>query len=281
MEGILPHNKDGARMNESLFKYLAGIIDADGSISFIFRNSTRDKSLYSLGLKITLSSSEAVDRHSFVAGLPDAIGFGYSSNYKNPRSYSEKQFTQWTVTSRRDLEMLVPRLTKHMCVKARHLQRMLDMWRVRRGSTLSEAECDELRAFSKESRSDSGPLKPKNHPSWAWTAGYLDGNGSYKLAKYKSQRSYTCKVKAVCHSGDLQVLHFLQKGYGGFICPDGSKNCMVWERNLGISQSSFALDFLPRIVKHAKLKRHKVEQMIAFHRQQRLSDQTPAGEAIV
>jgi hypothetical protein len=270
----------GKAMNETLVKYLSGLLDADGFISFNLPSSTGGENRYRFNLRIGMSSSDAVDVHGFVASLPELTGFGFASRYGNPGSFSEAKFTQWTVMSRRDLEMLVPRLVKHMCVKARHLQRMFDKWKEKRGTILSKAECDELRLFSKESRCDSGPLKPKNHPTWAWAAGYLDGNGSFKLAKYKSNRSVTCKVAVCCHTADSQVLEFLKKAHGGFIVTNDDRNCKTWERNLGVSQRSFANEFLAKLVRHSHLKKHKIEQMLSFHHQQRPIVPTPAGEVM-
>jgi hypothetical protein len=271
------------RVNESTVKYLSGLIDADGSISFNFSDPSNDKNSQKVTLKVSLAASDAVDVHGFVLDLPYSTGFGSSSRFGE-----REQFTRWVISSRRDLEMVIPRLVKHMAVKARHFQRMFEKWKEVRGKVLSEAECDELREFSKSSRSDAGPLKPKNFPARAWMAGYLDGNGCFRSGRCKSGsrngKAYDrmqCSVQAACHINDACVLEFIQKAYGGYIKKhSASDNCMVWERNLGKSQRSFALKFLPDMVNHSRLKKHKIEQMIAFHHQQRPSVPTPAGEAM-
>ena len=54
----------------------------------------------------------------------------------------------------------------------------------------------------------------------------------------------------------------------------------VFELQTPDDSKDFALKFLPRLVKHSRLKKHKLEQMICYHRQ-RLSVSAPAGEAIV
>jgi len=267
-------------MNEELVKYLSGLLDADGSISFNFNNPNKDKSAYTLSLRVGLASSDAVDTHGFVESLPGLTGFGSVA-----RHGSRDQFTAWVVTSKGNLEMLVPRLAKHMVAKGAHLQRMFDKWRERRGTLLPVAECDELREFSKGSRYAGGPIKPKNHPSWAWLAGYLDGNGCYRSSKCKSgfyngQQCYRwqASVQAACHLGDVGVLAFIQKAHGGYVKKHSrSGNCMIWERSLGKKDSSFALSFLAELVGHSRLKKHKIEQLIAFHRQQRLSGWNPEG----
>lgn len=269
-------------MDETIFKYLAGLIDSDGTISFDFKNAIRNGGQANLGLKVGIAASDAVDRHGFIEQLPQRIGHGYTS-----RHGGKNQYIYWMVSSRRDLEMLVPRLLKHMCVKAKHLQRMFDMWKEKRGTSLSPEECEALRTWSKQSRYDAGPLKPKNHPTWAWVAGYLDGNGHYMFSlanRGAAKETRSMRVSACCHRGDAAVLEFLHKAFGGKIrTHPATENAMYWDRNIGLSQKSFALTFLGKVVRFSQFKRHRIEQIIAFHHghQQRLSDQTPTGEAIV
>lgn len=271
-------------MNETTVKYLAGLVDSDGTISFDFRNKSRNITSANLALKVGIATSDVIDRHGFIAGLPERTGFGSVSRHGDKRQYA-----YWFIQSSRDLEMVVPRLKKHMCVKARHLERMFEKWKELRGKSLSIPECDALREFSRQSRYDAGPLKPKNHPSWAWVAGYLDGNGHYQFSLSNNGRltkrgieTRSLRVDACCHKGDAEVLAFLQKAFGGQIRTHPlTDNAMVWHRNLGKSQRSFALHFLGKVARFAQFKRHRIEQMISFHHQQRLIDQTPKGEVIV
>lgn len=284
MEDILLHNNRDVELNESLVKYLAGLLDADGTISFDFRNESRDNGRATIGLKVGIAGSDSVDVHGFIESLPTVTGHGHVTRHGN-----NKQYVYWMVTSRRDLEMIVPRLLKHMCVKARHMRRMLEKWRELRGISLSKDDCERLREFSKQSRYDSGPLKPKNHPAFAWCAGYLDGNGHYQFSVSNSgkitkagRETRSMRVSACCHKGDADVLNFLMKAFGGQIKKHNlSDNAMIWSRNIGPSQRSFALTFLGKMARFSKLKKHRIEQMIAFHHQQRLSESGSADQATV
>jgi hypothetical protein len=277
---FLLHSKKDVELNETTVKYLSGLLDADGTVSFDFRNEARDNGKATLALKVGISGSDAVDKHGFIERLPEITSHGTTSRHGD-----KSQYVYWIIQSRRDLEMMVPRLLKHMCVKAKHLQRMFEKWKELRGTSLSAEQCQELRAWSKQSRYDAGPLKPKNHPSWAWTGGYLDGNGHYMFSlanKGAVKETRSMRVSACCHKGDSAVLEFLHKAFGGKIrTHPATENAMIWDRNLGLSQRSFALEFLGNVVRFSQLKRHRIEQMIAFHHQQRLNIPTPAGEAIV
>lgn len=258
-------------MNESLVKYLAGLLDADGSLSFSFRHDQNREGRYFVGLRLNLTASDEVDKGGFVESLPDSTGIGIVTRYG-----ANSQFAQWVVTKRSELEILLPRLIKHMVIKGKHWQWMLDMWRAARNEsktcTLKEREV--LSAASKESRRlNRGPVRPKNHPTWAWLAGYLDGDGCYSYRRYKNGEywQWVMNVSAVAHVNDIGVLEFLQRSFGGQITGQGqSDNVKVWRRSLGYQNRSFAMRFLPHLAKHSRLKRAKIDAMI-HHHQQRLS----------
>ena len=264
-------------MNESLVKYLAGLLDADGSLSLTFRLGRNTESRYHPGLMMKLSASDAVDQRGFVESLPALTGMGTVSRYGN-----SNQFAVWSISRRADLEMLLPRLIKHMVIKARHWQWLLETWRETRGPLCSDAERARLTAASKRSRVErAGPMHPKNHPTWAWLAGYLDGDGWYIYRRDVEQNYWAMNVGAVAHNNDIGVLQFLQKSFGGNIRNHGqSPNVSVWVRSLGVRDASFALRFLPNIAKHSRLKRYKIDQMIHHHRQ-RLSVPSSAEQATV
>ena len=259
-------------MNESLVKYLAGLLDADGSLSFSFKSDPNREGRYFVGLRLNLTASDAVDHGGFVASLPTETGMGTVSRYG-----ANRQFACWTVNRRADLEMLLPRLTKHMVIKAQHWQWLLEVWRDARSQskTCTLAERDVLTAASKESRRlRVGPLHAKNHPTWAWLAGYLDGDGTYHYRKHfavkngKGYWQWSIKVSAVAHVSDVSALHFLERSFGGLIREHGqSENCKLWIRSLGYQNRSFALRFLPHLAKHSRLKRHKIDAIIHHHRQ--------------
>jgi LAGLIDADG endonuclease len=263
-------------VNESLVKYLAGLLDADGSLSFECHRGYDDR--VRISLKLHLTSADAIDNHGFVASLPELTGFGNFNRYND-------RYNQWFVGHRNELEMLVPRLIKHMVVKAKHWQWLMDYWREYRSQakgqkSLTEDEWQKLQAASKASRLNVGPMKPKNHPTWAWLAGFLDGDGCFS---FRTSRNKNMRLSVTAHVMDLSALEFLRNSFGGTIrCNSRSQDLVVWWRGLGPNHTSFALDFLPKLVKHSRLKKHKIEQMIHFHNhRQRLSVSRAAAHATV
>lgn len=271
-------------MNESFVKYLAGLLDADGNLSFSYKEDSRRENFFCVGLKLNLGASTEIDRQGFVSSLPSVTGMGINFS---PSIYAGNgKYVNWQVSTRADLEMLLPRLIKHMVVKAKHWQWMFEMWRAirQRGygqQSVQATERQTLEQAKKESRKlNVGPLKEKNFPTWAWLAGYLDGDGHYHH-RNPDKRRYGMHVEACAHVTDVSVLEFLQKSFGGRIKPHGkSENVRIWIRSLSNSDRAFALRFLPKLVRHSRLKRHKIEIMI-HHHQQRLSALSPTGQAIV
>jgi hypothetical protein len=257
-------------MNETLVKYLAGLLDADGVLEFTFDDDRRVALrlvLHALGdpaygdLLLTLSRE---------AGHIESQGRGGGGD------------VAWLVTKRSELEKLLPRVVKHMVVKAKHWQFLLDMWRVHRSALNApspEVKSALLNTEALSRRERVGPLKPKNHPTWAWLAGYLDG----RAGRYGA---VPMRVEARAHVGDIAVLRFLQNAFGGTIRPHRkSRSTSVWHRSLGPGDRSFARHFLPRVAKHSRVRRHVIDSLIHAH-QQRLSPRgtkppAPSGDADV
>lgn len=255
---------------ESEIKYLAGLLDADGSLSFKFSKTQSGKTY--LYLVLGLTASENIDRHGYLYSLGERLGNCCEVKYENP-NYSDA--IKWNVQSRTDLNLLIPRLTKHMVIKAKHWDRLYSLYTEYKGVDVSGKE-EQLKELSVKSRENVGPLKPKKHPTWAWVSGYLDGDGCYTLSKR------AIHVGAIAHTKDVIALKFLEHAFGGSLYSPREDNTRLWRRGMGKQNADFAKHFLNKVHRHSRLKRWKIEQMIAFHNQpQRLSDFIPTGKAIV
>jgi hypothetical protein len=263
-------------LQETLVKYLAGLLDADGSLSFRFNQS---QSGYTVNLILTLTAAESIDKDGkFCKSLPDITSFG---TVRHRQREDWAPINEWQVQSARDIGMLVPRLLKHMVVKAQHWQNLYVLWQNNRGKTLTETEVEQLKQFSRESRKQAGPLKHKKHPTWAWTCGFLEGDGCFTFKVHPSGYGKKLSISATAHKDDCVSIELLHKAFGGAIYPSSTKTCMVWKRNLGVSDASFAFKFLSKLVQHAHLKKHKMEQMLAYLHShtglQRLTEDNPTG----
>jgi hypothetical protein len=265
------------KFTETEIKYLAGILDADGSLFFHFK---KYKDRFNVSLKLVLQQSESIDKNGkFIKSLNEKCGFIQTIELDNPNWSNANRLT---ITSNKELNMLLPRLLKHMVVKARHWDRLFSKYNSIYGKSVTEDEKNKLKEFSLASRKDVGPLKPKNHPTWAWIAGFIDGDGCYYMRTRKKGKGIWKEliVQVVSSDDDKTVLEFLHKNLGGHLKNNSYENTHLWTRNLGIKDRSFAIKFLRKMVRHSKLKKHKIESMLQYHLQ-RLSESTSKEEAIV
>jgi len=249
------------KAQESLIKYLAGLCDADASLSFRF--DKRLNGLSSVYMILHLCAAESIDKDGkFVKSLPEITGFG------GVRSRQRKHWSpinEWQVQSRRDLNMLLPRLIKHMVIKGAHWNNLFEIYTDLKNQNITDAQVAALKALSKLSRKDARPLKSKKHPTWAWTAGYIDGDGTLTYKKHPSGYGMKLQVSAISHKGDRVGLDLLHKAFSGYIHDRNHDNCAEWKRNLGVRDKSFAVKFLGKLVRHLRLKKHKAEQMLSFY----------------
>lgn len=241
------------QFNESEIKYLAGLMDADGWISFSFVKNR-------VYLSVAICQSVVYDKNGYLDSL------GQRAGRTTVRKTTHRDVKTWHVRDERDLNILVPRLVKHMVIKGKHLQRMFDKYKSLRGTVCTDEELEELKTFSIESRKDAGPLKAKTHPTWAWVAGYLDGDGHYNFSKKRE----TARIEVCAHESDIVSLEFLQKAFGGTIKKMTGKDAgsnFRWFKNLGKRDKKFAQSFLKKVHKHSRFKKWKIEQILAFHNQ--------------
>lgn len=254
-------------MNETDIKYLAGLLDADGS--FFLRYT--DNRVY---LTISLDLSTGIDRDSkYTNWLCNHLGVTpcFSTRELNAKGV---QSIKITVSKKSTLEMLVPRLVKYLVIKGSHLKRLFIKWVEVRGIKLNDDEIDKLKQFVIDSRKDVGPVKHKEWLPKAYVAGFIDGDGCYVMKK--SSGSYN--VNTVSHVDDRIVADLLFKQYGGRI--QYQEDWIRWVHPLGRTNKQFAVRFLRDMHRHSRLKTYKIEQFIHYH-SQRLNEKSPTGEVIV
>jgi hypothetical protein len=248
---------------ETESKYLAGLLDADGSLSFGMKGGR-------LSLSFELTMAESIDRDGkYAKYLSSKVG----NLYTRKRNENWATVNEWKIGARSDLEKFLPHVIKHMVARGKKWDFMLRTFREYRGVEITREELLELR---EQANRLSGPVKPKNHPSWAWVAGIIDGDGWYM--KRVRPKQIEMQVGVVTNMNETASLELLHKAFGGVLKDDrGHKR---WIRNLGPRDKAFALHFLRKMVVHSRLKKWKIEQLLSTY-SQRLSDSTPTGDAIV
>jgi intein/homing endonuclease len=254
-------------MTETDIKYLAGLLDADGSFFFNYSSGF-------VYLTIALDVTEGIDKDfKYITWLAEELEITPHISDRSPGKWSRG--AKLTISRSTSLNKLVPRLLKYLVIKGGHLQRLKNKWLELKGMKQSEEQLSELKKFVKYSRLLTVPVRTKSWLPRAYVAGFIDGDGSYTFRTKCGRYS----VSTVSHSNDRVVADLLYKQYGGRVFTD-KEGYVRWVRGLGISHRSFAVPFLKVMCKHSRLKRHKIEQFLNYH-SQRLNRMTPKGEAIV
>ena len=254
-------------MNETDIKYLAGLLDADGSF---FYNYSSNRAYLTIALDLTTGIDKDM---KFTNWLCQELGVR-PSVHERPLNAAGVNSIKIVVSKRPTIEMLVPRLLKYLVIKGSHLKRLYDKWTEVRGRRLSDDEVSELKEFTTNSRKIASPVKPREWLPKAYVAGFIDGDGCYCMKK----SSGTYNVSTVSHVQDRVIADLLLKQYGGRV--HYQEDWIRWVHPLGRTNRSFAIKFLRDMHKHSRLKRHKIEMFLHYH-SQRLTEETPTGEVIV
>lgn len=250
------------RIKESFIKYYCGVFDADGCCSFNF-----SKTGY-IRLFLKIRAVNSIDRNFKMLKYFEKEFCGLGKFNIDGKTSIDNLSGTFGFTKRSDINMIVPRMLKHLVIKGKHCKRMFLIWRSLRGKQLTDVQIDRLKKFSKWSRQHNGPVKPKKHPTWAWLAGYIDGDGclKYKLRTDVQAKSPSISLSISAHEKDRQGIDLIQKAFKGYIHPEGRMPwILVYTRNLGVSDSSFTKKFLPKLLRYCKVKHYRIEQILAFH----------------
>ena len=247
-----------SKYNETLNKYLAGFIDADGTLAFHF-NKTVD-GYFRIGLQFGITQIDNRGRgFKLLEFLKESYGVGSLSDVP-----SKKQ-KYWKVANKDELEKFLPHVIKHMVIKGKHFQRMLEKRRDLAGVNLSQEQVDALRQFAKSSRKDTGATRYKKNASPAWLAGYIDGDGYLR----HSDKEHWLKIHV--QTSDVVAVELIQNTYGGKIYPTTKENIKEFRLNFGASFYGTANKVLKAIIPHLRIKRHDAEMILHWHKQ-RLSE---------
>lgn len=249
--------------NETLNKYVAGFVDADGTLAFHF-NKTVD-GFFRIGLQFGITQIDNRGRgFKLLQDLRDAYDVGSITDVK------DKNQKYWKVAGKNDLEKFLPHIIKHMVIKGKHFQRMLEKRRELSGVDLTQDQVDALRRFAKESRADTGSTRYKKNASPAWLAGYIDGDGYLRC----SEREHWLKIHV--QKSDVCSVELIQRTYGGKIYDTAKENIKEFRLNFGASFYGIATKVLKAIIPHLRLKRHDAEMILYWHKQ-RLNEKNPKG----
>ena len=159
-------------------------------------------------------------------------------------------------------------------------QACIDPWLEAQQAKKERADAKAARMAAKADRASIKARKEAIKPRAKWLAECQAIVNRYVrlLALSRGDGCYTCsKVKhlgCITHKDDLDGVKLLHKAFGGTIYPERVQdNTVLWRVGLGVSNSALATRILPKLHKHSRLKKWKIEQLLSFHNQpHRLSE---------
>lgn len=230
--------------SEQLNKYVAGMLDTDGSICFEFTNGKAY-------VRIGLSQAATVDGDfQMLRSLHRHYKLGTLSYDYTKKGVS---MCHWRLGTKQ-AKMLYGLVGKHMRIKQSHFKNILEHDRL--------GTPEELKEFSRLSRANTGWLKRPKHLSYAYVAGILDGDGCYRIRRRKGKIVTIC-VKAVIN--EEFILYKLQEDFRGSI-NNHSEGMKCWRRGLGKGHKGFSIPFLMKMRKYSCIegKYQKIDEMLEY-----------------
>lgn len=204
-------------------KYIAGFLDADGSIWVDWKEK-----------KMWLEFIQKTSNNGVLERIRETLGCGallHKSVTNKNGTISE--VSRVAISGQRAVDM-VCRLKPHLVAKRERADRFL--------IELGYPE-------------RVGKTSIPNHPSRAWLAGIFDGDGCL-YAGFGPSRTRTASVKASIDgcTDETKGLELAQKGFGGVIETRGSGKQIRWTLRLDASK---AINFLSYIAPHLLVKREQ------------------------
>lgn len=256
--GYKLHTGSLKKHSEQLNKFVAGLFDADGYVGFDF---CRGKIQLQSGLGLTDKELiESLQRHFKTGTIIETVS----------ENVNHSPFYRWVMRSK-DSKKFFNLIGKHMRIKATHFRNLIEIHSELECEVLSDELIGSLKEISKESRKNSRWLRHPKHPSYAWVAGYLAGDGhfEFKRGTNRNPKEMVVRVSSVCHKDDGYIQHFLCRAFGGSVIQPTNKPHLIWRRSLGKGNTKFATEFLKKLRLYMCLEKKfiVIDEMIKFHEQ--------------
>lgn len=187
-------------------KYVAGFLDADGSIGL----TNGDRNVFASPGLLRIEWSQKSCNDEVLKKIQQAVGGTLSQVEIDGRWYSRLGIYGY------DAMKLLNRIAKHLVLKRRYAYSVVK-------AIDDHMSLDQAIPWLKEQRKIK-TLPIPNYPPRKWLAGYFDGDGCLHACVGKDCSSATIKIHIACSDYDSGGIETLQKNFGGFIAPMNSGN---------------------------------------------------------
>lgn len=239
--------------NETLNKYIAGLVDGDGCITTNYQETRNGTYKARLHFSIVFEKVHNVRKH--IEEIMDYFGCG--SIYDR----SDKNVLIYQIPSADKAISAIEKIKKHLVIKGQHAERMIKLYKETRGygNTLSKEEAEDKKAFVKWSREHTSSIKPKKHLTNPWLAGYTDADGHLSIIENNMCLDYGCAVQ------DKPALDLIAKAFGREI-KEGRDNEIRLRHYFSKTNPTLAKRILIPLLPHLRLKKWNAEQILASYK---------------
>lgn len=194
-------------------KYLAGFLDADGSIGVRF-TVTSSKPQFEVSFHQNTDQDEVIHR------IHEELGCG-SLLYRTS-NFGTKYSS--LILRKSDGRKLLSRIGQYLVVKRHFAHIVLDLL----DRSFAKEEIPAIIAYLKVHRFEPSLPLPV-HPSRGWAAGYLDGDGSFSVTKLsKLGPVANLMLHVACDKRKTEGIELLKKAFGGNIYTMAQDRCRQW-----------------------------------------------------
>lgn len=225
-------------------KYIAGLIDSDGSVGF-----TQLKT----GWKPTmvLSISQKTCHADVLKRIQEQEGGHIRSRFIGKDWYSE-----YNLNGKSAVKLLF-RLSKHLVIKRDYVEWCLQVEPFKIIGTTTE-----FNKLRKEKR-HTKCLQIKNFPSRKWLAGYFDGDGCCQVTTISNTGYPLIRFSISAHENDIVGLELIQKAFGGSL-NKMNKNGQVyeWKINCGRNKRELLFKFVEYFYQETIIKKNQLSSIV-------------------
>lgn len=221
-------------------KYLAGLIDSDGGITF-----TKVKQGCKPGLILSIYQRE--DKASVLSDVQKTFG-GTLVKRERTTERNPNPSLHWYVCASNAVA-LMQRLDKFLVIKRDYFR-----WAIEICSKQLESSTSEFNKQRKEKRNTRSSMEP-NFPTRKWLAGYFDGDGTLSVSHVNADNTAILRFGITCHKNDCIGIDIIQKNFGGHRNETSvGKTCWQWTLYLSKSNCGAGMKFIDYFSRHCIIK---------------------------
>lgn len=201
-------------MAELSEKYIAGFLDADGSIQVVWRHNTDENKRNGVARGyLSLEFTQLTRNDEVLQRIKNTIGGCIVTNDERKSSTLKLQGSEAV--------KVLSRIEKYLVVKRHYARVVLEL-------VGKDVPLDQAKAYLKAQRKVKGPLP--NYPSRKWLAGYFDGDGSFQVRIGKGRTSAQPVAAITASAYDAEGVELLAKCFGGSLAVknNGGDDLVCW-----------------------------------------------------